>query len=390
MGVRASGALASGGAASLVKGGGVAWWILLGAFLLAAAASFGLVEAVRRWVLRRSVLDIPNARSSHTDPTPRGGGLAVVAVVVAGVAAAAGGGLLRVQSGLLFCAAGALLVALVSWGDDVSRLPVAARLLVHVSAAVLAVAGAGWWRVPGLPHATTVADAAAVGLLALVWIVGLTNAYNFMDGIDGIAGSQAVVAGLGWVALTWGSGRVEMWLGLLLAAASLGFLAHNWSPAKIFMGDVGSAFLGFAFAALALIGAQHDPRLAIAGALLVWPFVYDTSFTFLRRLRRGENVFQAHRSHLYQRLVLAGYSHRFVTCLYGAFAFLGVVLALVWARRLAEASWLVPSGLAAAMVGLWLFVAGTERRRRPSRPVLVTPRRTQGGLWFVGFVAAGC
>ena len=109
------------------------------------------------------------------------------------------------------------------------------------------------------------------------------------------------------------------------------------------MGDVGSAFLGFSFAVLAIIGARHDPRLALAGILVVWPFVFDSSFTFVRRLRRGENVFQAHRSHLYQRLVLAGYSHQFVTCLYGVLAVVGVALALVWEQRVAAATWLVPS-----------------------------------------------
>lgn len=347
-----------------MRGGGAAWWLLSGAFLLAAVASYALVEAARRWVVRRSVLDIPNDRSSHTNPTPRGGGLAIVAVVLAGVAAAAGGGAVGVFSGLALCAAGALLVALVSWADDVTRLPIAARLLVHVSAAALALAGAGAWLTLGSALPRTGAGSAAGWALALVWVVGLTNAYNFMDGIDGIAGSQAVVAGLGWVALTWGSGRVETWLGLLLAAASLGFLVHNWPPAKIFMGDVGSAFLGFSFATMAVLGARHDPRLGLAGVLLVWPFVFDTSFTFLRRLRKGENVFRAHRSHLYQRLVLAGYSHRFVTCLYGALAVVGMALALAWDRRIAASSWLVPAVLVSAMVGLWLFVVRAGRRQR--------------------------
>ena len=319
---------------------------------------------LRRWASRRRLLDLPNERSLHSQPTPLGGGLAIVAVVVVGMGVCALAGVVEATPALAALGGGAILVAAVSWFDDLRGLPVVVRFVAQGAAALAPIVVLAW--VAAYPFAATMAGKIAVGLLALVWIVGLTNAYNFMDGIDGIAGSQAVVAGLGWVALTWGAGRVETWLGLLLAAASLGFLVHNWPPAKIFMGDVGSAFLGFVFAALAFIGAQHDPRLAIAGALLVWPFVFDTSFTFLRRLRKGENVFQAHRSHLYQRLVLAGYSHRFVTCLYGALAFLGVVLALVWARRLAEASWLVPSGLAAAMVGLWLFVTGAERHRRPS------------------------
>ena len=333
----------------------------------AFAASAALVALLRRWANRRRLLDLPNERSLHAHPTPLGGGLAIVAVVVIGMTLCALAGVVEVTPSLVALGAGAILVAAVSWLDDLRGLPVAVRFLAHGAAAV-AVISVGAWPA-ACPLAGATAGKAAVGLLALLWVVGLTNAYNFMDGIDGIAGSQAVVAGLGWVALTWGSGRVETWLGLLLAAASLGFLVHNWPPAKIFMGDVGSAFLGFGFAALAVLGARHDPRLALAGVLLVWPFVFDTSFTFLRRLRKGENVFQAHRSHLYQRLVLAGYSHRFVTCLYGALAVVGVALALVWARHVAAASWLVPSALASAMVGLWFFVAWAERHHRPPVPM---------------------
>ena len=331
------------------------------------AASAAGVALLRRWASQRRLFDLPNERSMHSQPMPVGGGLAIVAVVVVGMALCAVAGVVEVTPSLVALGAGAVFVAAVSWLDDLRGLPVAVRFLAHVAAAVT-LESVGAWPAACL-LAGTVAGKVAVGLLALLWIVGLTNAYNFMDGIDGIAGSQAVVAGLGWVVLTWGSGRVETWLGLLLAAASLGFLVHNWPPAKIFMGDVGSAFLGFGFAALAVIGARHDPRLALAGVLLVWPFVFDTSFTFLRRLRGGENVFRAHRSHLYQRLVLAGYSHRFVTCLYGALAVVGAALALVWARHVAAASWLVPSALAAAMVGLWLFVAWAERHHRPPVPI---------------------
>ena len=340
----------------------------------AALVSLGLVGYVRRVALRHRILDAPNERSLHSQPTPRGGGTAIVAVSLIGIWLC--WALLPLCSAqhLLSFIGAALLIAVVSWRDDVRPLPVLGRFGAHTLAAVVVVVGVGSW---------TVLEAPGVGSLCLgylglpitfLWIVGLTNAYNFMDGIDGIAGSQAVVAGLGWVALTWGSGHVETWLGLLLAAASLGFLVHNWPPAKIFMGDVGSAFLGFSFAALAIIGARRDPRLALAGVLLVWPFVFDTSFTLLRRLRRGENIFQAHRSHLYQRLVLAGFSHRFVTCLYGALAVVGVALALMWEQRIGAASGLVPSALASAMIGLWLFVVWAERRQETGGPIRTNAR----------------
>ena len=264
----------------------------------------------------------------------------------------------------MWAGSGGLFIALVSCVDDYRGLPVAVRLICHLTAAIGFLAGCD------VEFSTSLSSGGWMGqgwlgvVAASLWVVGLTNAYNFMDGIDGIAGVQAVVAGLGWVALAGNTGRIEAWLGLLLAASSLGFLFHNWPPAKIFMGDVGSAFLGFSFATLAIMGALHDPRLGLAGVLVVWPFVFDTSFTFVRRLAKGENVFKAHRSHLYQRLVLAGYSHRFVTCLYGALAVVGVVLAMAWARRVAAATWLVPSVLASAMIGLWLFVIRAEHRQR--------------------------
>ena len=200
--------------------------------------------------------------------------------------------------------------------------------------------------------------------LTLLWLAGLTNAYNFMDGIDGLAGSQAVVAGLAWLVLGGIVGLpIVRLLGVLLAGSSLGFLGHNWPPARIFLGDVGSAFVGFSLAVLAVIGGLAHPRLPLAGLLVVWPFVFDTTFTILRRLRRGENIFAAHRSHLYQRLVIAGYSHRAVTLLYAGLALVGVVLAFLWVLDRPTSSWLVVSLPTLCAVGLWRLVVSTEAHR---------------------------
>jgi UDP-N-acetylmuramyl pentapeptide phosphotransferase/UDP-N-acetylglucosamine-1-phosphate transferase len=164
--------------------------------------------------------------------------------------------------------------------------------------------------------------------VGLVWIVGLCNAYNFMDGIDGIAAAQAIVAGAGWAWLGWRGGDAMTALaGALIAGASLGFLFFNWPPAKVFMGDAGAAFLGFTFAALTVLALTQSLERAAAGALFVWPFLFDTTFTLVRRLVRGENVLRAHRSHLYQRLVARGWSHARVTMLYAALAALGVAIA---------------------------------------------------------------
>ena len=146
--------------------------------------------------------------------------------------------------------------------------------------------------------------------------------------------------------------------------AALGFLRHNFNPAKIFMGDVGSAFLGFTFAFIALAALHRTPRVALAGVLLLWPFIFDSGFTVIRRFMRGENIFVAHRSHLYQRLALAGWSQPAVTSLYGLFALLMLGLSVAW--------WLSTSSIATVAivaavlmlsVTVWGLVVRTERSR---------------------------
>ena len=198
------------------------------------------------------------------------------------------------------------------------------------------------------------------GIITFLWIVGLTNAYNFMDGIDGIAGGQAVVAGLGWATIGWlNNVPLVFALGLFICASSLGFLGHNWPPAHIFMGDVGSAFLGYTFAILPLL--HNNATMPLVGLLLVWPFVFDTVFTFVRRLLKGENVFSAHRSHLYQRLVIAGYSHQRVALTYIGLAAVGGVLAIAWYLNLPGSNALIILTIPLFAIDLWWFVWRAER-----------------------------
>lgn len=294
----------------------------------AVLAALG-VAGLRRWAERRRVLDVPNERSMHAAPTPRGGGLVIVAILVIGLPLLwwrdAGKVSLFQLVGLT---AGLLIVAAVSFRDDLRPVTVRTRFAAHALAAALAVAVTGGWRLVDLPFLGRLDLGPWGALLAFLWIVGLTNAYNFMDGIDGIAGVQAVVAGLGWATLGALAGQPLLAsLGALIAGTSLGFLVHNWPPARIFMGDVGSASLGYLFSVMAVVAWAKTPAFAFPGVLLVWPFVADASFTFLRRLVRGENVTQAHRSHLYQRLVLGGASPAGVALLYGALAALGATIA---------------------------------------------------------------
>jgi len=335
---------------------------------IAGVVSYFGVAGVRRWALHHQALDIPNERSSHFRPTPRGGGLAIVSVTILG----------WVILGILFqpstpwialatYAAGASLIALVSWVDDLHSLSAAKRLVAHGFGALAAVLAFGYWHaIPLLPGQSVMLGCTGA-VLTWLWIVGMTNAYNFMDGSDGMAGSQAVIAGLGWACLGWLANFPLLTnLSLLLVVGSLGFLPHNWPPARIFMGDVGSAFLGYSFAILPLLGLRENSSLAglspILGALLVWPFLFDTGFTFLRRLHQGENVLMAHRSHLYQRLIIAGYSHRFVLLLYSGLAIVGAAVAISWLRRPVPAFWCSVLLLPSLAWLLYRFVVAEERR----------------------------
>ena len=345
------------------RGGSVLQHVLI-VVLCGTACSYAGVALLRRWAQRRSMVDIPNERSSHTRPTPRGGGLAIVLAVLLGWPLAQGLFYSLDWKVLAGYGAGAALVALVSWLDDVQSLSNRVRFAAHTLSALIAMSAFGYWHTLDVPLAGEVHLGFAGAILTFLWITGLTNAYNFMDGSDGIAAGQALAAGLGW-ALLIGLSRWPTYLDLplLICAGSLGFLGHNWPPARIFMGDVGSAFLGYTFALLPLMFPASG-QIPVLGVLFVWPFVFDTAFTFLRRLRKGENVFAAHRSHLYQRLIIAGHSHAFVMFLYTALALVGVAAGLLWIRRPAQCAWGV---LSVPVLGLllWIFVVRQEGRLRP-------------------------
>ncbi len=244
---------------------------------------------IGRWAHVLGLVDHPNERSSHTHPTPRGGGaaiaIAVLASVTIGAARQTDGSHLVVWT---LAAAGVAAVGLI---DDLSSLPIRLRLLLQTAAAATVIL-----------YLRTLEDARGAGggpvhlgwlgvPITAMWLVSLTNAFNFMDGIDGIAGTQAVVAGLGWTALGWMFGMpVAQLAGLALVGASLGFLYHGRPPARVFMGDVGSTFIGFTLAALAVISAPGSPIVPLMGLAFVWPFVFDSGFTLLTRLVRREDV----------------------------------------------------------------------------------------------------
>ncbi len=274
--------------------------IVVGAFLV----SWSLTALVQRYALSAGLLDVPNARSSHVTPTPRGGGVAIVATVCLASAGLFIAGSLDWRV-VALCWGPGLMVALVGYADDRRGLSQGIRLLVHLGAAALAVGLA--WPWPGVL-------AALVVVIAIGWMI---NLFNFMDGIDGLAGSEAVFIFGAAALLTWLSGGSSPWVLLLgiAASASAGFLWWNWPPARIFMGDVGSGFVGFLIGALALLSWQEGQLHLSVWLILASLFVADASVTLLHRLLRRERGYAAHRSHAYQWLARSRLGHAGVTWL---------------------------------------------------------------------------
>jgi UDP-N-acetylmuramyl pentapeptide phosphotransferase/UDP-N-acetylglucosamine-1-phosphate transferase len=268
---------------------------------LTALATSYATGMVLRALLRRAILDHPNARSSHTKPTPRGGGIAVVGILTVAWAAIAVGA--NDPPGGMAVVLGFAL-ALVSWFDDLRHLPVAVRLLTQACAVAIGV----WLLLPPgpvfqglLPPA---ADAALAGL-AWLWFV---NLFNFMDGIDGIAGAETFSIGAGLVAAAAAAGWALPLYPAIMAAAALGFLRWNWPPARIFLGDVGSIPLGYLLGWMLLSAAAQG--LWAAALLLPLYYLADATLTLAWRLARREKVWQAHRDHFYQRAARRLGGHR--------------------------------------------------------------------------------
>lgn len=283
--------------------------------------------------------DAPNERSSHVALTPRGGGIAIVAAFLAGILSIHLVGdntpiYTNYFLGFLFSS---LIIATLSLYDDFNTVSYKIKLagqtigiIVGLSAGIvidlvhLPVLGQvhfGFWAYP----------------LTLLWILGLTNAYNFIDGLDGLAASTAVIAALFLAYISFQQGSNFIYLtSLTLAAAAFGFLLFNWPPARIFMGDVGSTFLGFAFAVMAVIAARYDHShmSLFVVPLLLFHFIFDTIFTFIRRFLAGEHVFTAHRSHLYQLLNRIGYTHKQVTLICSSMAVCQGIAAIWMVRSL--------------------------------------------------------
>ncbi|WP_447890192.1 MraY family glycosyltransferase [Pseudomonas hormoni] len=300
-----------------------------------AVFSFVLTAILRRYALAKSIIDVPNTRSSHSTPTPRGGGVAIVLAFLAALPFLGWGGQVPWQTFVAVGGAGAL-VAVVGFMDDHNHIAARWRLLGHFSAAIWAL----FW-IGGLPPLVFFGIDIDLGLagnvLAAVYLVWMLNLYNFMDGIDGIASVEAICACLS-ACLLYGLSDVEsmIWIPLTLAVSVAGFLFWNFPPARIFMGDAGSGFLGVVLGIISLQAAWASSQLFWAWLILLGVFIVDATFTLVHRMVRGDKVYEAHRSHAYQFASRKFGKHLPVTLAVGAI----------------NLFWLLPVALCVVLLGL--------------------------------------
>ncbi|MBU0464069.1 MAG: undecaprenyl/decaprenyl-phosphate alpha-N-acetylglucosaminyl 1-phosphate transferase [Proteobacteria bacterium] len=291
-------------------------------FLLSAAISWILIKRVK-------VLDIPNGRSSHSKSTPTIGGLAIVftfffSMLLLYIFADKPMITERYFLGFTFSS---LLIAGMSLYDDLKQKAVYIRLLTHIVAIIIVMSFGIIIHAVDFGYKILFINSEALGIIGYFmtfwWIIGMINAYNFMDGLNGMAGGNAIIASIFFciISLSQGSNFTYI-VSYTLGAGVLGFLVFNFPKGKLFMGDVGSTFLGFAFAVISIIASLYDNAHTslLVIPLLFFHFIYDTFFTFLRRLLKKENVFQSHRTHLYQLFNRMGYKHITVTVFYYAVA----------------------------------------------------------------------
>jgi UDP-N-acetylmuramyl pentapeptide phosphotransferase/UDP-N-acetylglucosamine-1-phosphate transferase len=332
--------------------------------IISATLTWVLCYPLRSLLLWRRIVDNPSQRSSHLVATPRGGGLAILGsllltILIEGVPVENNAGIWLVVA--------TVLIGLVSFVDDIRSLPISFRFLCQSTAAGVVIAALRW-RYTRLSGGGIWEESLLIGIQFL-WLVGYTNAFNFMDGINGLAAGQAVITGFGAFLLI-GFG-LNGWktppalICIALVGASAGFFPHNALRARLFMGDIGSASLGFLLAALTLWVAQYaDWYLLPPLVLLHSNFVLDTGITLWRRISRGDPWREAHREHFYQRLIRSGLGHSTVTLIEMGLQLVVLGLLLIYLQLATRGK----LAIVAIVISIWLiFFAWADRRfRRPS------------------------
>jgi UDP-N-acetylmuramyl pentapeptide phosphotransferase/UDP-N-acetylglucosamine-1-phosphate transferase len=333
-------------------------WTLIA--LVAFAAALAGVLLVEQQAARLGLVDLPNTRSSHVKPRPRGGGLGIVVAVWLGAALAAGIGL-SVDPLVWIVLAASTIVGLVGLVDDVRGVGILPRLAVQAVAASVVVTTVGAFGLLPLPAPADVPLGWLSPILTVIWLVGVTNFFNFMDGLDGLAGGQAVITLAAFAIVAWPNSAGA--IALVAASATVGFLLRNWSPARIFLGDVGSAFLGFLMAALPLV-----PRVGGSNSLLVLMvatslalFLFDPVATLMLRAQQGAKLGASHRQHAYQQFVAVGTSHAPVVARLLLVA-LGLSLAAIGAYWHNALAWPAVGVAALAFASEWLLAARHRQR----------------------------
>ena len=326
-------------------------WIFL-AVLVPSIASLLGTNYIREYALRTSMMDVPNDRSSHTVPTPRGGGIAMAATILTAI------GLLTFllpeqRSTAIGILGGGLLIAGVGLLDDRFDLSAKSRLVVHFLAAVWFLS---WLGGVGSVSVLGFELGILASLVAVVFIVWCTNLYNFMDGLDGFAGGQALVAATTAALICYRAGDSLLAFSMFVTAgAAAGFLIWNWPPARIFMGDCGSGFLGFLFGALAIAAYRNNTMPLAAGLMLIIIFFSDSTLTLLRRMWAGERWYKPHRTHAYQLATQLGASHRQVTLAsLAGFTVVGSLAFVISLRQ--ELAPLLLGLCAIVIVGAWMLI----------------------------------
>lgn len=284
--------------------------------LTITAISYVITLKVIRYAMKKGVIDTPNERSSHIIPTPRGGGLSIVLLTLIGTLVIVIAKVLPIKTGLALLIGGSA-VGLVGWIDDKRHLGAGIRFLIHMTSSLWAVIMLG-----GLPplHMAFINIESIIILfcLATVGIVWSINLYNFMDGIDGLAGIQAVCVGIGSGILLTLYGEISLaYCMYVLGAAALGFLVLNWHPAKIFMGDVCSGFIGFYIAAIAIASCNNSAMPLPLWIIIMAVFIIDATATLIYRIIKRYPIFEAHCTHVYQLATRNGLSHNRVALTVG-------------------------------------------------------------------------